>query len=1120
MTEREIFLEALEMGTPEARAAYLEGACARDGDLRRNVEELLKEHFSNDSLLLGGAALKTEWTEVEPHEAPGPMLDRYKLLEKIGEGGFGEVWMAEQREPIKRHVALKIIKPGMDSRQIVARFEAERQALAMMDHANIAKVFDAGTTDSGRLYFVMELVHGIKITEYCDQNHLPTQERLRLFILVCHAIQHAHQKGIIHRDIKPSNILVTLRDGPAAAGCPKVIDFGIAKATQQELTDKTVFTQFQQFIGTPAYISPEQAQMSGLDIDTRADIYSLGVLLYELLVGQTPFDKEMMQGGLDALRQVIREREPVRPSTRLNTLQGDARTTAGQRRQTEVGKLVHQLQGDLDWIVMKCLEKDRTRRYDTANGLAADLSRHLNNELVVARPPTAAYRFQKAFRRNKLVFAAGATIVVALVLGVIGTTIGLLRAEKQRQVAETARLQEAALRLRVESAERETQQQLHAALLEQARAVVRSGELGHRVRALDALRRAAAISNTVELRREAFAALALPDLRLERELPTGPVTLVYLDPAFERVAIARERGPVEIRSVPDDRLVASLPASTDRPAHLGRWSPDGRFLAVKRDHDATGLRADWEVWEVSSARRVLLLQNMWRDMASFHPSLPQIATVRGDREVMVHNLDDGTGQTRLTLPYPPFQLAYSPDGERFAVAGDQEGQCSISVHAAGAGSDVPRLRSPFISYAVASLDWDPRGRWLAAGVANGAVNLMDLQTGEFRTLGHHKGVVVEMKFSPDGHYLVSGGWEGELIFWDLQTMRRAFTVPLNSYRLQFRADGRACGIVTGTERQLQLHTFEQPTAHREFAENLGGRMDHAAFSDTGRWLAASADERLGVWDLNSRGPAAVASEAAEARLFFAPDGRELFASRGQEDGFRWRITPNKNPEAAPQLEPLGFPKPEGFTSLCLISNTVALTGSQGTRLVPLENAAAVNGPWTRTAPGRSCISPDGKWLGICRSFSRSLYVHSLPGLEQVAKLSHSANINFFRFSPLDDEVALMSRRSVEFWSTATWQRTRTLTNFMGVLYPPDARTLWLTKDPLTAGLYDARTVAPLLPLPAGMVPLAISPDGRRLAVCVDARRLQLWDMLEVRKQLRELGMDWSNDPSEVSTPKR
>ncbi|MDP3245330.1 MAG: serine/threonine-protein kinase, partial [bacterium] len=435
MTEREIFLEALEVTTPEARAAYLQGACGRDVALRCQLDELLNQHFSNDSLLAGPALEGAQSTVVvaHPKESGAQMIGRYKLLEKIGEGGFGEVWMAEQREPVKRRVALKLIKLGMDSRQIVARFEAERQALAMMDHPNIAKIFDADVTDTGRPYFVMELVRGTRITDYCDQNQLSTRERLCLFIKVCQAIQHAHQKGVIHRDIKPSNILVTLHDGVPV---PKVIDFGIAKATQQELTDKTVFTQFQQFIGTPAYISPEQAEMSGLDIDTRADIYSLGVLLYELLVGQTPFDaKEMMQGGLDALRKTIREVEPLRPSTKLNTLPAGDRTTAGKRRHTDAAKLMHQLQGDLDWIVMKCLEKDRTRRYDTANGLAMDLQRHLTNEPVVARPPSVVYQLQKAWQRNRLVFSAAAAVAIALVVGLGISLWGAIRATEAKTIA-------------------------------------------------------------------------------------------------------------------------------------------------------------------------------------------------------------------------------------------------------------------------------------------------------------------------------------------------------------------------------------------------------------------------------------------------------------------------------------------------------------------------------------------------------------------------------------------------------------------------------------------------------------------------------------------------------------
>ena len=447
-----IFDGALQLPSNQ-RAAYVEQACADDATLCRQVKGLLGAHEKADGFLDPGAIpSETVVLPMAMTEKAGDRIGRYKLLQQLGEGGCGVVYMAEQEEPVRRRVALKVIKLGMDTKSVIARFEAERQALALMDHPNIAKVLDAGATETGRPYFVMELVRGIKITEYCDQNKLSTGERLKLFIQVCHAIQHAHQKGIIHRDIKPSNILVTLHDGLPV---PKVIDFGIAKATQGRLTDQTLFTAFEQFIGTPAYMSPEQAEMSGLDIDTRCDIYALGVLVYELLTGQTPFDaKELLASGLDKMRHTIREQEPERPSTRLSTMLNADLTNTASHRRTEPPKLVHLLRGDLDWIVMKALEKDRTRRYETANALAMDVQRHLDNEPVLATPPSSMYRFQKLVRRNKVIFAAMAAVALALVIG-LGVSLYLLARERTaRERAVAAEAVQAEMRQDAEEAAR------------------------------------------------------------------------------------------------------------------------------------------------------------------------------------------------------------------------------------------------------------------------------------------------------------------------------------------------------------------------------------------------------------------------------------------------------------------------------------------------------------------------------------------------------------------------------------------------------------------------------------------------------------------------------------------
>jgi len=402
-----------------------------------------------------------------PGERPGDLVGCYKLLEQIGEGGMGTIWMAEQREPVKRRVALKIIKLGMDTKQVIARFEAERQALAMMDHPHIAKVFDAGATEAGRPYFVMEYIKGIPMLEYCDKEKVDTKTRLELFTAVCHAIQHAHQKGIIHRDIKPSNVLVTLHDGVPVC---KVIDFGIAKATNSELTTKTLFTEHRQMVGTPAYMSPEQAELSGLDIDTRSDIYSLGVLLYELLTGTTPFDiKDLMAKGFAEMMRTIREVEPHKPSTRISTL-GETGTRTALERRIDLKKLSTLLRGDLDWIVMKCLEKDRSRRYETANGLAADIKRHLNDEPVTAGAPSAGYRLRKFAKRNKVQVLAGGAVAAALLIGVVAFAWQAKIADEQRIVAENARVSETEQRKLADASKTEAQAQAQIAKEQEAEA--------------------------------------------------------------------------------------------------------------------------------------------------------------------------------------------------------------------------------------------------------------------------------------------------------------------------------------------------------------------------------------------------------------------------------------------------------------------------------------------------------------------------------------------------------------------------------------------------------------------------------------------------------------------------
>jgi tetratricopeptide (TPR) repeat protein/serine/threonine protein kinase len=598
-----IFLEALECPGREELLRFLDGACGGDPALRARVEELLRAHRDAGSFLEEPAAGPVVTVDEQPvREGPGTVIGSYQLLEQIGEGGFGVVFMAEQQQPVRRKVALKVLKPGMDTRQVVARFEAERQALALMDHPHIARVFDGGTTLSGRPYFVMELVKGVPITEFCDHNRLTPRQRLELFVPVCQAVQHAHQKGIIHRDLKPSNILVVLHD---TRPVPKVIDFGIAKALGQHLTDKTLFTGFAQMVGTPLYMSPEQAGQSGLDIDTRSDVYSLGVLLYELLTGTTPFPKErFQQAAYDEIRRIIREEEPPRPSTRLSEAR-DTLPSISTRRQTEPAKLTKLVRGELDWVVMKALEKDRNRRYESANAFAADVQRYLNDEPVLACPPSAGYRLRKFVRRNKLAVAVAGLVVFFLVVlgGGAGWTVGDRIARRARVAGQ------------VELILQEVEQLEHAQKWPEA---------------LVAARRAEAVlaGSEADPATQDKVLRAIADLELVQELEGVRLrssdlwkgSKYALDEISSNYARVFEKYGVDVQALSVDESAARLRA---RPAVV---------VAVAQALD------DWSGWEYQAKNKKLFEKLLTLagaiDPDSWRAQLRR-AIVRDDREVLI-----------------------------------------------------------------------------------------------------------------------------------------------------------------------------------------------------------------------------------------------------------------------------------------------------------------------------------------------------------------------------------------------------------------------------------------------------------------------------------------------------
>jgi WD40 repeat protein/serine/threonine protein kinase/tetratricopeptide (TPR) repeat protein len=1107
-TEAEVICKAALALTPGERAAYLAAACEDDLPLRQRVEELMGVQEAPTRIVPNppNAAARSTILITPIDEGAGTVIGRYKLLQQIGEGGCGVVYMADQEEPVRRRVALKIIKLGMDTRDVIARFEAERQALALMDHSHIAKVFDAGATETGRPYFVMELVKGIPITRYCDENHLSMENRLAIFVQVCQAIQHAHQKGIIHRDIKPSNILVADHDGVPV---PKIIDFGISKATtDQRLTDKTLFTAFEQFIGTPAYMSPEQAKLSGLDIDTRSDIYSLGVLLYELLMGKTPFEAHtLLAEGLDEIRRIIREVDPVRPSTRLHTLDEAEKTTVAKHRRCDAPKLVHLIRGDLDWIVMKCLEKDRSRRYETANGLAMDIQRYLQNEPVTARPPGNLYRFQKMIRRNKLAFGAATAVAVSLILGLVISALllvrekeALAREETMRRQAEVSsmRAQTEAARAEAASLEAQAAEQKAKDKETESKTILSASEFlqgsranseGHPGDALAFLARSYADDPSNDAALTIMATLLASRSWMAPTILLKPVNSVEFSPDGKRIVTASDDGTARVWDAQTGQPLTAVLRHGHKVASA-QFSPDGTRIVTAAGNQA-------RVWDSHNGKP--LTEPLQHDglvtSAHFSPDGMRIVTVRGS-SVYVWDAASGTQVTELKHRAAALvnSAQFSPDGKRIITASGT----TARVWDAQNGKPVSEMlqHTGFVS----SARFSPDGKRIVTASRGGTVHVWDAQTGKQLTEPlKNGGVVSSAQFSPDGRRIITATWSGAVRLWDAQTGQLLPGLPNQDNRInsvEFSPDGRR--ILTASGQTVRVWDSQ---SSRPLTDPLqhNSVVNSAQFSPDGkRILTASRDGTARVWEVHN-GQAPLTEVLKQGNRVnsaqFSPDGARIVTA--SDDGIA-RVWDARTGQAL--TEPLTHAAAVNFAQFSSDGKRVlTVARDQTARVWNAQSGRPLTEPLKHSSVVSSAqFSPDGKRI-VTATWEGSAWVWDVDtGRPVTDPLKHHGRVNSAQFSPDGGRVVTASQDgTARVWDAQsgvqlTELQHGNLVSVTSAQFNPDGkRILTVSRDESTR-VWDAQTGEQLTQLGGDVMSAQFSPDGKRI-LAVSGTTARIWD---------------------------